>query len=222
MNKALKNPVGRPKTLDRALLIDIALNEYWLHGINNVSLSKIANLAKVSRPGIYKEFGDEDGLKYEVLIKYTDILSTEIIPQYYKAKNIKTMFYHIYSTLDYPVDTKYFMGISKSNNVKMPIKAKGCLFEKTKLERHTLNKKSKSAIAAFEKIRKKAFKNYLERMQKTNQIDSSLKLDDVYDYFIAQLSLAQCLNINGSKKEDIKIIMDTAFSAIVNSKNTLH
>ena len=55
-----KNPVGRPKTLDRALLIDIAINEYWLHGINNVSLSKIANIAKVSRPGIYKEFSDED------------------------------------------------------------------------------------------------------------------------------------------------------------------
>ena len=52
MNEKLKNPVGRPKTLDRFILIDIALNEYWLYGINNVSLSKIAKLAKVSRPGI--------------------------------------------------------------------------------------------------------------------------------------------------------------------------
>ena len=222
MNKEFKNPVGRPKTLDRAILIDIAFNEYWLNGINNVSLSKIANLAKVSRPGIYKEFGDEDGLKYEVLIKYTDILSTDVLPQYYKAKHIKTFIYHIYSTLGYSVDTKYFKGISKSNKVKIPIKAKGCLFEKSKLEKHKLNNKSKKAIEAFEKTRKKAFKNYLERMKKTNQIDSSLELDDLYDYFIAQLSLAQCLEINGSKKEDIKIIMDTAFSSIVNPKYRLN
>ena len=103
--------LGRPKTLDREEIINIAFNEYWLNGINNVSLSKIANLAKVSRPGIYKEFGDEDGLKYEVLIKYTDILSTDVLPQYYKAKHIKTMFYHVYSTLGYSVDTKYFKGI---------------------------------------------------------------------------------------------------------------
>jgi len=222
MNKNLKKPVGRPKTLDRSILIDIALNEYWLYGINNVSLSKIANLAKVSRPGIYKEFGDEDGLKYEVIIKYTDILTTEVIPQYYKTNHIKTMFYHIYSTLGYPVDKKYFMGISKSNKIKKPIKAKGCLFEKSKLEKHKLNTKSKNAIESFEKIRKKAFKNYLGRLQKTNQLDSSLKLDDIYDYFIAQLSLAQCLDMNGSKKENIKIIIDTALSSIVNPKITLH
>ena len=217
-----KNPVGRPKTLDRALLIDIAINEYWLHGINNVSLSKIANIAKVSRPGIYKEFVDEDGLKYEVITKYTDVLKTDVIPQYYKAKDVKTMYYHIYSTLGYPVDKKYFSGISKSKKVKKPIKAKGCLFEKSKLEKHKLNNKSKNVLEAFEKNRKKAFKNYFERMQKTNQIDSSLKLDDIYNYFIAQLSLAQCLQINGSKKEDIKKIINTAFSLIVKSKYMLH
>ena len=222
MNKKLINPVGRPKTLDRSILIDIALNEYWLYGINNVSLSKIAKLAKVSRPGIYKEFGDEDGLKYEVIIKYTDLLSSEVIPQYYKANHVKTMYYHIYSTLGYPVDKKYFKGISKSNKLRKPIKAKGCLFEKSKLEKHNLNNKSKNAIESFEKIRKKAFTNYIERLQKTNQLDSSLELDDIYDYFIAQLSLAQSLDVNGSKKENIKIIIDTAFSAIINPKYTIH
>ena len=222
MNKKLKNPVGRPKTLDRSILIDIALNEYWLYGINNVSLSKIAKLAKVSRPGIYKEFGDEDGLKYEVIVKYTDLLTSEVIPQYYKANHVKTIFYHIYSTLGYSVDKKYFKGISKSNKIKKPIKAKGCLFEKSKLEKHKLNNKSKSAIESFEKIRKKAFANFIERLQKTNQLDSSLKFDDIYDYFIAQLSLAQSLDMNGLKKENIKIIIDTAFSAIINPKYMLH
>jgi len=221
-NKELKKPVGRPKTLDRDTLIDIALNEYWLYGINNVSLSKIAKLAKVSRPGIYKEFDDEDGLKYEVIVKYTDLLTTEVIPQYYKAHDIKTLFYHIYSTLGFPVDKKYFTGISKSKKVKMPIKAKGCLFEKSKLEKHKLNSKSKNAIEAFEKTRNKAFKNYLERMQKTNQIDASLKIDEVCDYFTAQLSLAQCLDINKLKKEKIKTIITTAFSAIVKPEYTIH
>lgn len=222
MNEKLKNPVGRPKTLDRDILIDIAFDEYWLNGINNVSLSKIAKLAKVSRPGIYKEFGDEDGLKYEVLNKYTDILSTEVLPQYYKAENIKTMLYHIYATIGFSVDTKYFKGISKSIKVKMPTKAKGCLFEKSKLEKHKLNNKSKNVLEAFEKTRKKALKNYLNRMQKTNQINSSLELDDVYNYFVAQLSLAQCLEINGSKKEDIKKIINIAFSEIVKPKHMLH
>ena len=54
----IKRPVGRPKTLNRQHIIDIAFNEYWSYGINNVPLSKIAILAGVSRSGIYIEFGD--------------------------------------------------------------------------------------------------------------------------------------------------------------------
>ena len=53
-------------------LINIAFEEYWLKGFNNVTLSSIANIAKISRPGIYKEFKDEDGLKCEALKKYTN------------------------------------------------------------------------------------------------------------------------------------------------------
>ena len=64
--------------------------------------------------------------------------------------------------------------------------------------------------------------DFLKRMQKSNQITSSLKLDEVYDYFISQLSLAQCLDMNGSKKENIKRIIDTAFSSIVHPKYRLN
>jgi len=49
--------VGRPKKLDRQNVIDVAFNEYWLHGIHEVSVTKIAQLSKTSRPGIYVEFG---------------------------------------------------------------------------------------------------------------------------------------------------------------------
>ncbi len=218
----MKKPVGRPKTLDREILIDIALREYWLYGINNVSLSKIAKLAEISRPGIYKEFGDEDGLKYEVLKKYTNVLTNEVIPIYYTSEDIKTMYYHIYSTLGLNVDRRYFSGISKSKNIKIPNKATGCLFEKTKIEIYKLNNKTKKLIVDFEKTRNKAFCNYIKRMQKTSQINSSIKLDEVCDYFSCQLSLTQILERNGKNKEDIKSLIDTALLAIVNPNHILH
>ena len=66
----IKKSVGRPKLLSREHVINTAFNEYWLHGINNVPLSKVALLAGVSRPGIYIEFTNEDLLKCEVLKKY--------------------------------------------------------------------------------------------------------------------------------------------------------
>ena len=88
----MKNPVGRPKTLDREKLINIAYQEYWCFGINNVSLSKIANLAAVSRPGIYKEFTDEDGLKSEVLKNLTLRIYTFFSILYHEADDLTHIF----------------------------------------------------------------------------------------------------------------------------------
>ncbi len=68
----IKRSVGRPKTLSREHVINTAFGEYWLHGINNVPVSKVALSSGVSRPGIYIEFKNEDTLKSEVLKKYID------------------------------------------------------------------------------------------------------------------------------------------------------
>ena len=46
----------RIKLLDRQKLINIACNEYWLNGIDNVPIASIAKIADISRPGIYIEF----------------------------------------------------------------------------------------------------------------------------------------------------------------------
>ena len=70
----------------------------------------------------------------------------------------------------------------------------------------SFNNKTKKLIVDFEKTRKKAFCNYIKRMQKTCQINSSIKLDEVCDYFSCQLSLTQILERNGKNKEDIKAL----------------
>ena len=61
----------RIKLLDRQKLINIACNEYWLNGIDNVPITRIAKIAAISRPGIYIEFKNEDNLQLEALKHYT-------------------------------------------------------------------------------------------------------------------------------------------------------
>ena len=217
----MKNPVGRPKLLDRENLVNIALNQYWMNGIDNVTISSIASLANVSRPGIYKEFTDEDGLKYEVLRKYTDILREFVIPQYNSAKDIKTIYNHIYSTIGFNADKTYFEGISKVKGI-LPSGANGCFFENVKIKKHTLDNKTKSEVNNFEKFRRNVFLKYLKELQETGQIVSSLNIDEIYEFISAQISLSQSLALNGMNKEKIKIIINKALSAIVTPKYTLN
>lgn len=217
----MKNPVGRPKLLDRDNIINIALNQYWIYGIDNVTISSIASLANISRPGIYKEFIDEDGLKYEVLKKYTCMLKEFVIPQYNSAKDIKTIYYHLHSTIGFNTDKKYFEGISQLKSI-LPKEVDGCFYENVKLKKHTLDNKTKREVDDFEKFRKNIFLKYLKELQETGQIISSLNIDEIYEFISAQLSLSQSLSLNGMNKEKIKIIINKALSAIVTPKYTLN
>ena len=217
----MKNPVGRPKLLDRDNIINIALNQYWIYGIDNVTISSIASLANISRPGIYKEFIDEDGLKYEVLKKYTCMLKEFVIPQYNSAKDIKTIYYHLHSTIGFNTDKKYFEGISQLKSI-LPKEVVGCFYENVKLKKHTLDNKTKREVDDFEKFRKNIFLKYLKELQETGQIISSLNIDEIYEFISAQLSLSQSLSLNGMNKEKIKIIINKALSAIVTPKYTLN
>ena len=61
---------GRPKTLDRDQVLQEALMAYWSRGTKNVSISDICLATGASKPGVYREFGNDDGLKASALETY--------------------------------------------------------------------------------------------------------------------------------------------------------
>ena len=70
MNEKSTPTRGRPKTLDRDQVLQAALMEYWTKGPTDVSISDICGLTGTSKPGVYREFGSDDGLKASVLETY--------------------------------------------------------------------------------------------------------------------------------------------------------
>lgn len=66
-----RRPRGRPKTFDRARTLDVALDSYWRDG-DAVSVNEICRRAKISKPGLYREFGDEDHLMDAALTRYSE------------------------------------------------------------------------------------------------------------------------------------------------------
>lgn len=63
-------PRGRPKALDRDRVLEIATMQYWALGPSGVSVNDICAAAQVSKPGLYREFGSDDGLKAAALDAY--------------------------------------------------------------------------------------------------------------------------------------------------------
>ncbi|RKQ71172.1 TetR family transcriptional regulator [Litorimonas taeanensis] len=72
MSDSEKRGRGRPKSLNRDQVIATAMEHYWVDGPANVSINEICKRAGVSKPGLYREFGGEDGLHQAVLENYLD------------------------------------------------------------------------------------------------------------------------------------------------------
>ena len=79
MNEKTNSARGRPKTLDRDRVLQTALIQYWSKGPANVSISDICNLTGASKPGVYREFGSDDGLKRAVLEVYHSLAIQPVI-----------------------------------------------------------------------------------------------------------------------------------------------
>ncbi len=61
---------GRPRTLDRQRTVELAMASYWCDGVRDVSMNEICRRADVSKPGVYREFGSEDGLMEAAIEHY--------------------------------------------------------------------------------------------------------------------------------------------------------
>lgn len=63
---------GRPRSFDRDATVDAAIACYWREGPHGISLNEVCRRVNVSKPGIYREFGGEDGLLAAVIDRYRD------------------------------------------------------------------------------------------------------------------------------------------------------
>jgi AcrR family transcriptional regulator len=61
---------GRPRKASNSTIIENAMSIYWRDGLAEQSLNEICRKLEVAKPGICRDFGDEDGLIAETLVLY--------------------------------------------------------------------------------------------------------------------------------------------------------
>ena len=219
MSEMKKKSVGRPKTLDRQKIIDIAFTEYWIHGIHNVPLSTIAQLAEVSRPGIYKEFGGEDDLKAEVLKKYIKVSAEPVHNNY---SNYKKYPNHLMNHLDALISDGNKYLTNNPNYTKFrPKNSIGCLLQRATISKYKLGPASKKVINDFEKIRLKQFEKYIKNAQKDGVFYKDIDSNFYAKYIYTQFSVIQTLRLNGTPKADIKNIVNTALKPLMQKEKSI-
>jgi AcrR family transcriptional regulator len=71
---AEKKRRGRPKAINRAQVVGVAMETYWREGLYALSFNELCRRAEVSKPALYREFGSEDGLMEAALAQYRQVV----------------------------------------------------------------------------------------------------------------------------------------------------
>ena len=201
MNSNTVKPVrGRPKTLDRDHVLDVAMDSYWKDNIGNLSLNEICRRSGVSKPGLYREFSNEDGLMKAVLIRYQE----QVLEPVQQMLNSDVPFKEA-------LDNLISFATSVNCHDESP---NGCLFIKMRESRVHLGKETQAQIDFLEKQGLVFFKKWVERSKTKGEFSVNMSSEFAATYIDAQLSNASTQLARGVAPETVKKILLVAFSVL--------
>jgi len=64
---------GRPREFDSDKALDIALELFWRHGYEGVSIAALAKALKIKAPSLYAAFGNKESLFLKVIERYGEL-----------------------------------------------------------------------------------------------------------------------------------------------------
>lgn len=189
---------GRPKTLDRDHLIEIAKESFWVEGVTNVSVNEICKRAGVSKPSLYREFGNEDGLKQTVLQNYRD---RHLVPLYEAIR----------SERPFSENVRALSELIQSFRAETT-PPRGCLLQDMTTARAQLGESAAKAIEEYRAESLREYKNWVARARKNREISTSLSDAEAAAYIDLQLASAMMLVKRGTPVGAIDTFLRTALS----------
>lgn len=199
-NKTTKAARGRPKTLDRDHVVDVAMQAYWKEGIDDMSLNEICRRCEISKPGFYREFGSEDGLMKAVILAYQDQVLVPVL----QMLNTDAPFRE---TLD-----KLVLFVTAENDDQEA--PKGCLLVKMRESRMYVGDATREQIDFAHEQVLKVYEEWVERSKKKGEFAAKMSSQFASTYIDAQLSHALSQVARGEDSQIVKKIIILSFSML--------
>jgi AcrR family transcriptional regulator len=178
---------GRPKTLDRDQVLQEALMAYWSRGTKSVSISDICLATGASKPGVYREFGNDDGLKASALETYYILAVQPLID----------------ASVDYMTQDRTELGIPQ-----------GCLLVNMRAQSQQLGPLTRETLNAFRRSLLSAFAAWAERSKARGEC-TNIPNDIAALYIDAQHGGAMRMQREGVPNETVANVLRMALCTLV-------
>lgn len=196
---------GRPKTFDRARTLDVAIDSYWRDGVDAVSVNEICRRAKISKPGLYREFGGEDQLMDAALTHYSETVLAPVL-----------------ATLsdDRPFQETLDSLIEFATREETPDVPSGCLFAKMRSFRWRLGPVTGEHVDKLRTDAVAAYAAWLQRCADQGEIELPAPLEITATYVDAQLTMMLTRISAGEDPATVRAHAHLAFARLTDPNST--
>ncbi len=204
MTELSSKSVGRPVSFDRVSTIEAATELYWQSGVAATSFNEVSRALGVSKPTLYRYFGDEDGLVSAAIQHYVDqrTLHTELLSA---TGDIRT---DLNAWFDKQIDDLY----ERTEDASMPT---GCLLMECVQLGKALGEKSTATVreAVIEFLG--MFEERLKIAREAGQLRPGIDLDAAVRLVAGQTIIAKNVVLIGEPKENLKRMVALAIDGII-------
>lgn len=186
---------GRPRTMNNDRVLDVAMNAYWQGDPADVSVNAICQMAGISKPSLYREFGNEDGLTRAVLDSYARRVLSEMFEILHGGKGLR-------GTLDALIDFA-------SDDPRMET---GCLFYKMRAGKHRLGPDTRARVEEIDAAAQSAYVAFLQYSRNADEWPDGLQVEVGAKYLGEQIALAITQRASGENPARIREMLTLALS----------
>ncbi len=191
---------GRPKTLDREHVLQTAVMQYWDVSPTDVSIGEICKLTGASKPGIYREFGSDDGLKCAALESYRSLALWplfDILERDQSFEAAKT------ALVAFTTQDREALGVPS-----------GCLFVAMRAQRDSLGSATGKRVDRLRQEVLDAYMVWIEAAKSKGECSAKIPTDTAALYFDAQNGGAMRMQKEGVENATIATVLRYAFAMI--------
>ncbi|WP_261817760.1 TetR/AcrR family transcriptional regulator [Vibrio gallicus] len=189
---------GRPKLLNREYVLDVVIQNYRQKGIEGFSINELCKTAKVSKPALYREFGNEDGLMSEALVVYEQ----RVLAKIFGISQRETSF-------SQELDNLVLDVISQTDTQQDP---KGCLFSNMLDSRRVLGELTLAQINRTHQNIISALEAWIVKSKANGELTTEMSSAFVAKYIHTQIRYAKCQLFRGESSQQVTAILKLALS----------
>lgn len=191
---------GRPRTMDTDAVLQVAVTAYWRGDPGDVSMNAICQLAGVSKPSVYREFGSEDGLSRAALDSYARAVLAPVFAQLQGDHSLKDT---LAALIDFACAD--------------PRMETGCLFHKMRAGKHRLGPQTRARVDEIDAAALSAFAAFLQARREAGDWPGDLSAEAGARYLMEQVALAVTQRASGEDPGLIREMITLALSVFSRS-----